>query len=70
MKRSDLLTMILALVLVSCSPTTTDIFWVNQYGEPVPITVTTIRQDTVYDFGTTIMYEDTTYVDTLNRITQ
>ena len=70
MKRSELLTMILALVLVSCSPVTTGIFWVSQYGEPVPITVTTIRQDTVYDFGAIIMYEDTTYVDTLNRITQ
>jgi hypothetical protein len=67
MKRSELLIMILALGLVSCSPTTTDIFWVSQYGEPVPITVTTIRQDTVYDFGTITMYEDTTYVDTLIR---
>jgi hypothetical protein len=59
--------MMLALTLVSCSPTTTDIFWVDQYGGSVPITVTTIRQDTVYDFGTIIMYEDTTYIDTLNR---
>ena len=59
---------ILALALVSCSPTTTDIFWVNQYGEPVPITVTTTGQDTVYDFGAIIMYEDTTYIDTVIRL--
>jgi hypothetical protein len=57
----------IALALVSCSPTTTDIFWVDQYGGSVPITVTTAGQDTVYDFGTIIMYEDTTYVDTLIR---
>jgi hypothetical protein len=57
----------IALALVSCSPTTTDIFWVDQYGGSVPITVTTTGQDTVYDFGTIIMYEDTTYVDTLNH---
>jgi hypothetical protein len=57
----------IALALVSCSPTTTDIFWVDQYGGSVPITVTTTGQDTVYDFGTIIMYEDTTYVDTLIR---
>ena len=59
--------MMLALGLASCSPTTTDIFWVDQYGGSVPITVTTTGQDTVYDFGTIIMYEDTTYVDTLIR---
>lgn len=59
---------ILALTLVSCSPTTTDIFWVDQYGGSVPVTVTTTGQDTVYDFGIIIMYEDTTYIDTtLNR---
>ena len=57
----------IALALVSCSPTTTDIFWVDQYGGSVPITVTTTGQDTIYDFGTIIMYEDTTYVDTLIR---
>jgi hypothetical protein len=57
----------IALALVSCSPTTTDIFWVDQYGGSVPITVTTTGQDTVYDFGTIIMYEGTTYVDTLIR---
>jgi len=57
----------IALALVSCSPTTTDIFWVDQYGGSVPITVTTTGQDTVYDFGTIIMYEDTTYIDTLIR---
>ena len=57
----------IALVLVSCSPTTTDIFWVDQYGGSVPITVTTTGQDTVYDFGAIIMYEDTTYIDTLIR---
>ena len=57
----------IALGLVACSPTTTDIFWVDQYGGSVPITVTTTGQDTVYDFGTIIMYEDTTYVDTLIR---
>jgi hypothetical protein len=56
---------ILLITLVSCSPTTTDIFWVDQYGESVPITVTTTGQDTVYNFGAIIMYEDTTYVDTL-----
>ena len=57
----------IALGLTSCSPTTTDIFWVDQYGGSVPITVTTTGQDTVYDFGTIIMYEDTTYIDTLIR---
>lgn len=56
---------ILLLTLVSCSPVTTGIFWVSQYGESVPITVTTTGQDTVYNFGSIIMYEDTTYVDTL-----
>jgi hypothetical protein len=58
---------ILLLTLASCSPVTTGIFWVSQYGESVPITVTTTGQDTVYDFGTIIMYEDTTYIDTLIR---
>jgi PBP1b-binding outer membrane lipoprotein LpoB len=58
---------ILALTLVSCSSTTTDVFWVDQYGGSVPIMVTTIRQDTIYDFGTIIMYEDTTYADTLKH---
>ena len=58
---------ILLLTLVSCSPVTTGIFWVSQYGESVPITVTTTGQDTIYDFGTIIMYEDTTYIDTLIR---
>jgi hypothetical protein len=62
-----IITLVLALGLVSCSPTTTDIFWVDQYGGSVPITVTTTGQDTVYDFGTIIMYEDTTYIDTLIR---
>jgi hypothetical protein len=62
-----IITLVLALALVSCSPTTTDIFWVDQYGGSVPITVTTTGQDTVYDFGTIIMYEDTTYIDTLIR---
>lgn len=58
----------LALTLASCSSRTTDIFWVNQYGEQVPITVTQNHDTTVYDFGAIIMYEDTTYVDTtLNR---
>ena len=56
---------ILLLTLVSCSPVTTGIFWVSQYGESVPITVTTTGQDTIYNFGSIIMYEDTTYVDTL-----
>ena len=58
---------ILLLTLVSCSPVTTGIFWVSQYGESVPITVTTTGQDTIYNFGSIIMYEDTTYIDTLNR---
>ena len=61
---------IIALVLTclaGCSPTTTDIFWVDQYGGSVPITVTTTGQDTVYNFGAIIMYEDTTYIDTLIR---
>ena len=58
---------ILLLTLVSCSPVTTGIFWVSQYGESVPITVTTTGQDTIYNFGSIIMYEDTTYVDTLIR---
>jgi hypothetical protein len=56
---------ILLLTLVSCSPVTTGIFWVSQYGESVPITVATTGQDTIYNFGTIIMYKDTTYVDTL-----
>jgi hypothetical protein len=67
MKRLELLTMILALGLTACSPTTTDVFWVNQYGEPVPVTVTQNQDTTVYNFGTIIMYEDTTYVDTLKH---
>ena len=67
MKRLELLTMILALGLTSCSPVTTGIFWVSQYGESVPITVTITDQDTVYDFGAIIMYKDTTYADTLIR---
>ena len=67
MKRLELLTMILALGLTSCSPVTTGIFWVSQYGESVPITMTITDQDTVYDFGTIIMYKDTTYADTLIR---
>ena len=58
---------ILLLTLVSCSPVTTGIFWVSQYGGSVPITVTTTGQDTIYNFGSIIMYEDTTYVDTLIR---
>jgi hypothetical protein len=40
---------------------------VSQYGESVPITMTITDQDTVYDFGTIIMYKDTTYADTLIR---
>ena len=51
--------------LAGCSPTTTDIFWVNQYGEPVPIVVTQKQDTTVYDFGTIIMLPDTSAVDTL-----
>jgi uncharacterized protein (AIM24 family) len=65
MKRSELLTIILALGLISCSPVTTGIFWVSQYGESVPVTVAITDQDTVYDFGSIVMYKDTTYVDTL-----
>jgi hypothetical protein len=57
--------LLLTLGLISCSPVTTGIFWVSQYGESVPITVTTTGQDTIYNFGAIIMYEDTTYVDTL-----
>jgi hypothetical protein len=67
MKRLELLTMILALGLISCSPVTTGIFWVSQYGESVPITVTITNKDTVYDFGSIVMYKDTTYADTLIR---
>jgi hypothetical protein len=62
-----IITLMLALGLTSCSPRTNQIIWVDQYGEQVPITVTQNHDTTVYDFGTIIMYEDTTYIDTLIR---
>jgi hypothetical protein len=58
------------LILLGCSPTVTqDLYWIDQYGEQVPIIVTVEGQDTVYDFGTIIMYPDTTWrPDTINNI--
>jgi uncharacterized lipoprotein YmbA len=67
MKRLELLTMILALGLASCSSRTTVQTWHDNQGNTVPVTVTVTNQDTVYNFGTIIMYEDTTYVDTLKH---
>jgi len=59
------------LTLIGCSPKVTqDLYWVDQYGEQVPIIVTIEKQDTVYDFGTIIMRPDTTWKpDTINEIT-
>ena len=63
------ITLMLALGLASCSPRTNQMMWVDQYGKPVPITVTTTGQDTIYDFGAIIMYPDTTFKpDTINEI--
>jgi len=59
------------LTLIGCSPKVTqDLYWVDQYGEQVPIIVTIEKQDTVYDFGTIIMRPDTTEwrPDTINEI--
>ena len=58
------------LILLGCSPTVTqDLYWIDQYGGQVPIIVTVEKQDTVYDFGTIIMYPDTTFKpDTINEI--
>jgi len=58
------------LTLIGCSPKVTqDLYWIDQYGGQVPIIVTVEKQDTVYDFGTIIMYPDTTFKpDTINEI--
>jgi hypothetical protein len=58
------------LILIGCSlKATQDLYWIDQYGEQVPIIVTVEGQDTVYDFGTIIMYPDTTFKpDTINEI--
>lgn len=57
------------LILIGCSPKVCDLYWIDQYGEQVPIIVTVEKQDTVYDFGTIIMYPDTTFKpDTINEI--
>ena len=58
------------LTLIGCSPKVTqDLYWVDQYGELVPIIVTQKEDTTVYDFGTIIMQPDTTWrPDTINNI--
>ncbi len=59
------------LTLIGCSPKVTqDLYWVDQYGEQVPIIITIEKQDTVYDFGTIIMYpaDTTSQQDTINEI--
>ena len=64
------ITMAIASLLTGCSPKVTqDLYWVDQYGELVPIIVTQKEDTTVYDFGTIIMYPDTTWrPDTINNI--
>ena len=57
------------LILLGCSPKATqDLYWIDQYGEQVPIIVTIEKLDTVYDFGTILMRTDTTEwkPDTIN----
>ena len=60
----------LAVLLIGCSPKVVqDLYWVDQYGELVPIIVTQKEDTTVYDFGTIIMQPDTTWrPDTINNI--
>ena len=64
------ITMAIASLLTGCSPKVAqDLYWVDQYGELVPIIVTQKEDTTVYDFGTIIMYPDTTWrPDTINNI--
>jgi hypothetical protein len=61
---------IIVLLLIGCSPKVSqDLYWVDQYGELVPIMVTQKKDTTVYNFGTIIMNPDTTYrPDTINEI--
>jgi hypothetical protein len=49
------------LALVGCSPKTTVEIWQDNQGNAVPVNVTYDGQDTVYNFGTIILYPDTTY---------
>lgn len=58
------------LTLIGCSPKVTqDLYWVDQYGELVPIIVTQKEDTTVYDFETIIMQPDSTWrPDTINEI--
>lgn len=60
----------LATLLIGCSPKVVeDLYWVDQYGELVPIIVTQKEDTTVYDFGTIIMQPDSTWrPDTINNI--
>lgn len=64
------ITIALAALLIGCSPKVVeDLYWVDQYGELVPIIVTQKEDTTVYDFGTIIMQPDTTWrPDTINNI--
>jgi hypothetical protein len=66
-----ILSVAMVTLLIGCSPKVTqDLYWVDQYGERVPIIVTIEKQDTVYDFGTIIMYpaDTTSQQDTINEI--
>lgn len=60
----------IAALLIGCSPKVVeDLYWVDQYGELVPIIITQKEDTTVYDFGTIIMQPDTTWrPDTINNI--
>lgn len=64
------ITIALAALLIGCSPKVVeDLYWVDQYGELVPIIVTQKEDTIVYDFGTIIMQPDTTWrPDTINNI--
>lgn len=68
--RHKVTTIALAALLIGCSPKVTqDLYWVDQYGELVPIIITQREDTTVYDFGTIIMQPDTTWrPDTINNI--
>ena len=64
------ITIAIAALLTGCSPKVVqDLYWVDQYGEPVPVIVTQKEDTVVYDFGTIIMQPDTTWrPDTINNI--
>ena len=70
MKTKTYITIAIASLLTACSlERSQDLYWVDQYGELVPIIVTQKKDTTVYDFGTIIMYPDTTWrPDTINNI--